>query len=190
MSRRTLAVAAAALAVALALGLWRPWREPPGDEERIVTLFLEAARAAEEKRVGDAVEGVSERYRGEGLDRRGVKRLVAAQMLRGEWVSVTVAGTRVKLEGDAAEAVKKLKAGDGPDLQVHGSGNLIQTLLQHDLVDEFWLKVFPVTLGAGKRLFGDGVMPAAFKMTGSKVSPSGVIVANFERAGDVKTGSF
>lgn len=105
MSRRTLAVAAAALAVAVALGLWRPWREPPGDEERIVALFLDAARAVEEKRVGDAVEAVSERYRGEGQDRRGVKQLVAAQVLRGEWVSVTVAGTRVKLEGDAAEAV-------------------------------------------------------------------------------------
>ncbi len=105
MSRRALAVAVAALAAALVLGLWRPWREPLSDEERIGALFLSAARAVEEKRVGDAVEGVSERYRGEGLDRRGLKQLVAAQVLRGEWVSVTVAGTRVKLQGDAAEAV-------------------------------------------------------------------------------------
>jgi len=104
VSRRTLAAAAAALAV-VGLALWRPWREPPGDEERIAALFLDAARAVEEKRVGDAVEAVSERYRGEGLDRRGVKQLVAAQVLRGEWVSVTVAGTRVRLDGDAAEAV-------------------------------------------------------------------------------------
>lgn len=106
MSRRAvLAVAAAALAAAVGLGLWRPWREPPGDEERIATLFLAAARAVEEKRVGEAVEAVSERYRGEGLDRRGVKQLLLAHVLRGEWVSVTVAGTQVRVEGDAAEAV-------------------------------------------------------------------------------------
>ncbi len=105
MSRRAvLAVVAAALAAAV-LGLWRRWREPPSDEERIAALFADAARAVEEKRVGDAVEAVSERYRGEGLDRRGVKQLLLAQVLRGEWVSVTVAGTRVRLEGDAAEAV-------------------------------------------------------------------------------------
>lgn len=106
MSRRAvLAVVAAALAAAAVLGLWRPWREPPGDEERIGALFVDAARAVEEKRVGDAMEAVSERYRGEGLDRRGVKQLLLAQVLRGQWVSVTVAGTRIRLEGDAAEAV-------------------------------------------------------------------------------------
>jgi dihydrofolate reductase len=96
----------------------------------------------------------------------------------------------VLLQGDAIEAIKKLKAEDGPELQVHGSGNLIQTLLKHDLVDEFWLKIFPVMLGAGKRLFAEGTIPAAFKLSDSKVSPSGVIVANYERAGEVKTGSF
>ncbi|HEU4383803.1 MAG TPA: hypothetical protein VFR85_09910 [Anaeromyxobacteraceae bacterium] len=106
MSRRAvLAVAALALAAAAAVALWRPWREPPSDEERITALFLEAAKAVEDKRVGDAVEAVSERYRGEGVDRRGVKQLLLAQVLRGEWVSVTVAGTRVKLSGDGAEAV-------------------------------------------------------------------------------------
>jgi dihydrofolate reductase len=67
---------------------------------------------------------------------------------------------------------------------------LIQTLLKHDLVDTFWLKIFPVTLGAGQRLFGEGALPAAFRLTGSQVSPSGVIVANYERAGAVQTGSF
>ncbi len=96
----------------------------------------------------------------------------------------------VQLQGDVADAVKKLKTQDGPDLQVHGSGNLIQTLLAHDLVDEFWLKIFPVTLGPGKRLFAEGATPAAFRLTDSKVSPSGVIVANYKRAGEVKTGSF
>ncbi|WP_119067579.1 dihydrofolate reductase family protein [Aggregatilinea lenta] len=88
------------------------------------------------------------------------------------------------------DTIRKLKQQDGPDLQVHGSGNLIQTLLKHDLVDAFWLKIFPVTLGTGKRLFAEGTIPAAFKLTESKVSPSGVILANYERAGEVETGSF
>ncbi len=96
----------------------------------------------------------------------------------------------VLLQGDIVDAVKKLKAGDGPDLQVHGSGNLIQTLFKHDLADELWLKIFPVTLGVGKRLFADGTLPAAFRLTYSKVSPSGVVIANYERAGEVKTGTF
>jgi dihydrofolate reductase len=96
----------------------------------------------------------------------------------------------VLLSGDAAEAVKKLKSESGHDLQVHGSGNFIQTLLKNDLVDELWLKIFPVTLGAGKRLFGDGTIPAAFTLTDSRVSQKGVIVANYQRAGAVKTGSF
>jgi dihydrofolate reductase len=96
----------------------------------------------------------------------------------------------VLLEGDAAEAVKELKAQDGPELQVHGSGDFIQTLLKHDLVDELWLKTFPVILGGGKRLFAEGAVPAAFELTESKVSPSGVVVANYRRAGEVKTGSF
>jgi dihydrofolate reductase len=73
---------------------------------------------------------------------------------------------------------------------VYGSGNLLQTLLQHDLVDELWLKIFPITLGRGKRLFAEGTIPVAFKLIDSKVSPSGVIFANYERTGEVKMGSF
>lgn len=96
----------------------------------------------------------------------------------------------VLLQGDVVEEVRKLKAQDGPELQVHGSGNLIQTLLKHDLVDELWLKTFPIALGTGKRLFAEGAVPAAFKLAESSVSPSGVIIANYERAGEVKTGSF
>jgi dihydrofolate reductase len=95
----------------------------------------------------------------------------------------------VLLKGDVVEETRKLKAQDGPDLQVYGSANLIQTLLKHDLVDELWLKIMPVTLGSGKRLFADGTIPAAFRLTSSSVSPSGVIFANYERAGEVKTGS-
>ena len=91
---------------------------------------------------------------------------------------------------DVAGEVKKLKEQDGPDLQVHGSSHLIQTLLEHDLVDELWLKIFPVTLGNGKRLFDKGTIPAAFTLVESKSTPAGVIVASFKRAGEVKTGSF
>ena len=96
----------------------------------------------------------------------------------------------VFLSGDAAENVRKLKQEDGPDLQVHGSGKLIQTLLQNDLVDELWLKIFPITIGSGQRLFENGTIPAAFEVADSKTSPLGVIVATFKRAGDLKTGSF
>lgn len=96
----------------------------------------------------------------------------------------------VFLNGDVPGEIEKLKGEQGPDLQVHGSGELIQTLLKHDLVDEFWLKIFPVTLGTGKRLFGQGTIPAAYTLVDSKTSPGGVIVATLKRAGEVKTGSF
>lgn len=94
------------------------------------------------------------------------------------------------VKGDVWKEIKKLKEQDGPDIQVHGSGNLVHTLLKHDLVDELWLKIFPVTLGAGKRLFAGGAIPAGFKLVEGEISPSGVIVASYERAGKVKTGSF
>ena len=96
----------------------------------------------------------------------------------------------VFLSGNVVDEIKQLKGQNGPDLQVHGSWEFIQTLLAHDLVDEFWLKIFPVTLGTGKRLFGKGTIPAAYTMVDSKTSPSGVIIASFKRAGEVKTGSF
>ncbi len=86
--------------------------------------------------------------------------------------------------------IKKLKEEGGPPIQVYGSGNLIQTLLKNDLVDELWLKIFPIILGKGKRLFQGGAIPAAFELTESKTSPSGVLIANYKRSGKVKTGSF
>jgi dihydrofolate reductase len=89
----------------------------------------------------------------------------------------------------SVEGLKALKESDGPDLQVHGSGNMIQTLLKHDLVDELWLKFFPITLGKGKKLFAEGTVPAAFTLTESTVTDSGVIFANYTRAGDVRTGT-
>lgn len=96
----------------------------------------------------------------------------------------------VFIKGDVVKEIKKLKQQDGPELQVYGSGNLIQTLMKHDLVDELWLKIFPITLGPGKRLFAEGTIPVAFTLTGSKTSPKGVIIASYTRAGEVKTGSF
>ncbi|HEY8998788.1 MAG TPA: dihydrofolate reductase family protein [Candidatus Saccharimonadales bacterium] len=96
----------------------------------------------------------------------------------------------VLIEGDVVARLKELKQQDGPMLQVQGSGNLIQTLLKNDLADELWLKIFPVTLGRGKRLFAEGTMPAAFELTESATTPRGVIFANYKRAGEVKTGSF
>jgi dihydrofolate reductase len=90
---------------------------------------------------------------------------------------------------DVVEQIKKLKESDGPDIQVHGSGNLTQTLLKHDLVDEMWLKIFPITLGTGLRIFGEGTIPAAFKMTDGLIAPNGVIFVNYERAGEVKTAT-
>ncbi len=94
------------------------------------------------------------------------------------------------INGDVPEGIKRLKEQDGPEIQVHGSSNLVQTLLKHDLVDELWLKIFPVTLGTGKRLFVEGTIPAGFKLLESGISPSGVIIANYERSGEVKKGSF
>ena len=89
----------------------------------------------------------------------------------------------------SVDDIKKLKNSEGSDIQVHGSGNLIQTLFKHDLVDELWLKTFPVTLGTGKRLFDAGTIPAAFTLTDSLVTSNGVIFANYKRAGEVKTGT-
>lgn len=88
------------------------------------------------------------------------------------------------------EDIKKLKNSNGSDIQVHGSGNLIQTLLKNDLVDELWLKFFPLTLGKGKKLFDGGAIPAAFKLTDSLITSNGVIFANYSRAGKVATGTF
>lgn len=86
-------------------------------------------------------------------------------------------------------AVKKLKNSTGSDIRVWGSGKLIQTLLKHDLVDELWLKIFPLTLGKGKKLFDNGTIPAAFTLIESTVTPGGVIMATYRRAGKVKTGT-
>jgi dihydrofolate reductase len=94
------------------------------------------------------------------------------------------------LEGDVAEAVAALKTEDGPEIQVHGSGNLLQTLFEHDLIDRLQLMIFPVVLGTGKRLFGDGTVPAGLKLVDSSIFSSGVILTTYEREGDVRYGTF
>lgn len=93
------------------------------------------------------------------------------------------------IKGDVVEKIKELKEEDGPDLKVWGSGNLVQTLLKNDLVDELWLKIFPVTLGEGKKLFAQGTIPTTWELTDFKVTQKGIIFANYKKTGEVKTGS-
>src|SRR5205814_5806048 len=99
-------------------------------------------------------------------------------------------GPSVLIEGDAAEGIAAVKKEEGPELQVHGSGNLIQTLLRHNLVDEFRLWVFPCVIGSGKRLFSDGTIPAGLKLVDTKVSTTGVVIGTYQPAGEIVTGSF
>ena len=94
------------------------------------------------------------------------------------------------ITGDVAEYVAKLKEEDGPEIQVHGSWNLIQTLLRHELVDEFRVWIFPVLIGDGKRLFGEGTTPSGLRLVDTKTSSTGVVIATYERAGDIDYGSF
>jgi dihydrofolate reductase len=119
---------------------------------------------------------------GEAFD-KATKYVVSHQPIELEWVNSQL------ITGDVVTKIKELKEQEGPILQVHGSGDMIQTLLKNDLVDELWLKIFPVTLGNGKRLFGEGTIPVAFELLESETSPSGVVIASYKRAGDVKTGS-
>lgn len=112
------------------------------------------------------------------------KYVVSNSLQAAEWSNTSV------ISGDVVAELRKLKAQEGAPLQVHGSATLIQALLKNDLVDELWLKIFPVTLGPGKRLFDEGASPAAFTLESSLVSSTGVIVASYKRAGEVQTGSF
>ncbi len=111
------------------------------------------------------------------------KYVVSTTLREHEW------SNSVFINRDVVEEIRKLKAAEGPPLHVYGSGNLVQTLLTNDLVDELWLKTYPITLGQGKRLFEDGTAAAAFRLASSTTSPSGVIIANYTRAGEVETGS-
>ena len=112
------------------------------------------------------------------------KHVASTTLKRVEWNNSTL------ITGDVAEYVATLKGQDGPEIQVHGSPGLIQTLLEHDLIDEFRVWIFPLVLGTGKRLFGDGTISAALKLADSKASKTGVTINAYERAGDIDVGSF
>lgn len=111
----------------------------------------------------------------------GTKYVVSRTMKKSDWKNT------VFLESLAA--IKNLKNSEGSDIQVWGSGKLVQLLLENDLVDELWLKIYPLTLGEGKKLFDNGTIPAAFTLMESLATPSGVIIANYKRAGEVRTGT-
>ncbi len=112
------------------------------------------------------------------------KHVASTTLKKAEWNNSTV------IEGDVADYVRKLKQQDGPEIQVHGSPGLIQTLLEHDLIDEYRLWIFPAVVGTGKRFFGEGTVPGAMRLVNSKVTKTGVIVTTYERTGEIDTGSF
>jgi dihydrofolate reductase len=111
------------------------------------------------------------------------KYVVSKTLTEADWENSTL------ITGDAVKEITELKKLDGPEIQVHGSSNLIQTLLKNDLIDEFHVWTFPVSIGTGKRLFGEGAIPFGLKLMDSKASTTGVIIATYERNGQVKTGS-
>ncbi|MBI5057787.1 MAG: dihydrofolate reductase family protein [Nitrospirae bacterium] len=113
------------------------------------------------------------------------KKYVASTTLEKlDWANSTL------IRNNVPQEIIKLKQQDGPELQVHGSSDLIQTLLKHDLIDELRLKIFPAVIGTGKRIFGEGAIPSGFELLESKTSTTGVIIATYKRAGEIKTGSF
>ena len=112
------------------------------------------------------------------------KYVVSGSLKKTDWSNSFV------VNGNVPEEIRKLKEADGPEIQVHGSGNLIQTLWKNNLADELLLKIFPVALGTGKRLFADEGFAGGFELVESKTSPAGVIVANYKRSGEIRTGSF
>ena len=111
----------------------------------------------------------------------GTKYVMSKTMKKSDWKNTVFIESLVDIE--------KLKNSEGSDIQVWGSSKLIQLLLENDLVDELWLKIYPLTLGEGKKLFDNGTIPAAFTLTESLATPTGVIIANYKRAGEVKTGT-
>ena len=111
---------------------------------------------------------------------KATKYIASNSMTSGDW------GPSVLLGGDVAEKIRTLKQQQGADLHVWGSGNLVQTLMKHDLIDQFWLMIYPLTLGSGKRLFDSGTVPASFEVKESKVTSKGVIMVNYERVGGIE----
>jgi dihydrofolate reductase len=122
---------------------------------------------------------------GSGDSLNSAKKYVASRTLKSvDWNNSTL------IKGDVGEEVAKLKDQPGLEIQVHGSGQLIQTLMKHELIDEYRLWVFPVLVGAGKRLFAEGTIPAGLKLLDSKTSTTGVVIGTYEPAGKIAYGSF
>jgi dihydrofolate reductase len=122
---------------------------------------------------------------GSGDSLNSAKKYVASRTLKTvDWNNSTL------ITGDVPEYVAGLKDQAGPEIQVHGSGNLLQTLMKHDLIDEFQLLIFPILFGTGKRLFSEGTIPTGLKLLDTQSASTGVVIARYERAGDVKYGSF
>jgi dihydrofolate reductase len=121
---------------------------------------------------------------GADLLNNATKHVASTTLTELEWANSKL------IEGDVPAGIRALKAEDGPELQVHGSANLIQTLLEHGLVDEFRLKIFPLVLGTGKRLFDGGTVPAGLELTSSQPTPGGVIAATYRSGAEIKYGSF
>lgn len=109
-----------------------------------------------------------------------MKYVVSRHPVKGRWDGTS------GVTGGVPAQIRALKALDGPVIQVHGSGEMAQTLFEHGLVDELWLKFFPITLGQGKRLFGPGTRPANFRLTSSSVTPGGVLLARYEKTNEVQ----
>ena len=112
------------------------------------------------------------------------KYVVSRTLTKADWENTTLISRNVVKE------ISELKRQAGPEIQVHGSGNLIQTLLKNVLIDEFRVWTFPLTVGGGKRLFGEGTIPAGLKMADFKISTTGVSIATYADSGKVNTGSF
>lgn len=112
------------------------------------------------------------------------KYVVSNTLAKADWEASTL------IKDDVLKKITELKKQDGPEIQVHGSSDLIQTLLKNDLIDEFHVWTFPLSIGGGKRLFGEGAIPAGLKVLDCRTSTTGVIIATYKREGQVKTGSF
>jgi dihydrofolate reductase len=160
------------------------WVAPNSDEvgNKIMQNFMKPA----EYLLGRKTFEIWENYWPEHADNwpginDGAKYIISKARKKTEWKNTTFLNNLAD--------IKKLKNSEGSDLQVWGSGKLIQLLLKNDLVDELRLIIHPLTLGTGKKLFDDGVIPAAFTLMESTITPSGVIIVNYKRAGEVKTGT-
>lgn len=160
------------------------WTAPYGDE--VFNKSMEREMATTDYLLGGKTFGIWETYWPKHADvwpgiNEGTKYVLSSTVDKTNWKYTYFLKN--------VDDIKKLKNSDGPDIQVWGSSKLIQLLLNNDLVDELRLKIYPLTLGSGKKLFGEGTIPAAFTLTDSTATPSGIILANYKRAGDVKTGT-